>query len=132
MKHALVIGGSGMLSKASHWLAGEEYIVTVIGRNQSKLDKLSEKNEMIKTISVDYYNENAFILSIKNAIKTFGTFQLVIAWIHSREDEVISILSDIQSSESSESWDLYHVLGSSDNLKDIQRKVNLDNKCEYH
>lgn len=31
MKHALVIGGSGMLAKVSLWLAENGYTVSVIG-----------------------------------------------------------------------------------------------------
>ena len=52
MKHALVIGGTGMLSKVPLWLAANGYHVSVIGRNQEKMHRLLSKDEQPSRITV--------------------------------------------------------------------------------
>lgn len=68
MKHALVIGGSGMLANTSLWLANEGFTVSVIGRDNHKLIKLTGMSKNIIPISVDYYNERLFSSEIHNSI----------------------------------------------------------------
>lgn len=60
MKHALVIGGTGMLSKVSTWLAANDYHVSVIGRNQEKMQRLlssAESSLRMTPVLVDYTND---------------------------------------------------------------------------
>ncbi|UVI33105.1 short-chain dehydrogenase [Paenibacillus spongiae] len=130
MKHALVVGGSGMLAKTSIWLADNGYKVSVIGRDRYKLNKLSEMSDNIIPISVDYYNERLFRSNIRNAITTNGSYDLVVAWIHSKEREVIDMISSEITTV--KEWSLFHVLGSSSNLENILNEINYSENCDYH
>ena len=50
MKHALVVGGTGMLSEVCMWLVNQNYHVSVIGRNPEKMRGLVENAEKRKNI----------------------------------------------------------------------------------
>ena len=43
MKHALVVGGTGMLSNVVLWLIAEGYQVSVIARDAGRMNRLIEK-----------------------------------------------------------------------------------------
>jgi saccharopine dehydrogenase-like NADP-dependent oxidoreductase len=60
-RDALVIGGSGMLSKVSLWLANSYNNVYVIGRNTEKLQKLTMGCEKIVPVSIDYKDDKRFV-----------------------------------------------------------------------
>lgn len=132
MKHALVVGGSGMLAKTSLWLADNGYTVSVIGRNSSKLSKLIEMSKNIIPISVDYYNESLFRSEIHNSITTRGSYDVVVAWIHSIEKRIIDIISSEIRKTTDKEWSLFHVLGSSENLEEILREIDPIENYEYH
>lgn len=104
MKHALVVGGSGMLAKTSLWLADNGYLTSVVGRNEKKLNKLVKRNSSITPISVDYYNE----------------------------DQILGMIGSEIENASTNEWELYHVLGSSKNLDEIDKSIDISAKCLYH
>lgn len=83
MKHALVVGGSRMLSKVTLWLASNGYRVSVIGRSMEKLNKLTEYNKQVIPVSVDYYDKNRLTEKIQQSISSNGPYNIVVAWIHS-------------------------------------------------
>ncbi|MEI3614974.1 hypothetical protein [Pseudogracilibacillus sp. SO30301A] len=61
MKHALVIGGTGMLSGVSLWLLDQGYHVSVIARNANRMKNLIEKTNLkcnITPILVDYTKDD--------------------------------------------------------------------------
>lgn len=131
MKHALVVGGSGMLARTSLWLGEEGYQVSIIGRNPNKLRRLTELNHRLHPVIVDYYHLNNLKDEVRKAVNTNGYFQLVIAWIHSDYERIIECIADVNH-EIEQPWELYHVLGSSDNLEEIEvDHMNLHN-CSYH
>lgn len=132
MKHALVVGGSGMLAKTSLWLADNSYKVSVIGRNSRKLSKLTDASKNIIPISVDYYNERLFSSAIHNSITTYGPYNLVDAWIHSNSRQIIDAISSEIRKITNKEWSLFHVLGSSSNLEDILREMDYIENCDYH
>jgi len=133
VKHALVVGGSGMLAKTSTWLAENGYLVSVVGRNKHKLIQLTEVSSNIKIISVDYNNESQFRSEIHNSIATYGRpYDIVVAWIHSNDQKIINIISNEQSKISDKAWSLYHVLGSSSNLEDLLNEIDYSDNCDYH
>lgn len=132
MKHALIVGGSGMLAKTSLWLADNGYLVSVVGRNIYKLKRLSDSSKNIIPISVNYYNESQFRSEINKSINTNGTYEIVVAWIHSNEKNVIDIISNEIRDISNTKWRLFHVLGSSSNLEEILREIDDIENCDYH
>jgi hypothetical protein len=132
MKHALVIGGSGMLSAATLWLVKEGYHVSVIGRNQERLDHL--KNQVsdptnITTLSVDYRQEILLKDRIGGTIERNGPLELVVAWIHSPFKKVLAMVA--REAENPQPWRLFHVIGSGANHEEIRMGLSLSENCSY-
>lgn len=133
MRHALVIGGTGMLSKVSLWLVNEGYNVSVIGRSPERINQLisaSEDTARITPLLVDYRCEIELIEQLKVAIKKNGPFDLVVAWIHSAGKNALDVISH-ELSYDNLTWRLLHVLGSSANLEEVKNKVTIPNNCLY-
>jgi len=132
--HALVIGGSGMLSGASLWLAEQGYRVSVIGRNPQKLRRLSGRNANIFGVSADYSRAEEFAGTLTDVMKSRGPASLVAAWIHFDEERVIGQTAEAIRLAGGEDfpWHLYHVLGSSSNPDELLKTVPVPASCTYH
>ncbi|MGE8203600.1 short-chain dehydrogenase [Heyndrickxia sp. NPDC080065] len=133
MKHALVVGGTGMLAGVSLWLVNQGYQVSVIGRNPNRMESLAGKTEdknAITPVLVDYSNEVLLKENVRSIIKENGPIQLVIAWIHSYAERSIDIILQ-EVSKQNDKWRLYHVLGSSKNLNEIKKKISTPDTCLY-
>ena len=130
MKHALVIGGTGMLAKAALWLADNGCHVSVIGRNPEKMQRLVEKNPaQITPVLVDYTNTEELAAQLFHIQQKNGPINLVVAWIHSSGSGAIPCLLD---SLPRESWKLFHVNGSSSNLEEIKAELAVPKHVHYH
>lgn len=132
MKHALVVGGSGMLAKASLWLADQQYLVSVIGRNVQKLNRLTQVSKNVNPISVDYNNKNQLASELQNCVKTYGAYEIVVAWIHHHEKQIIDIIRSENRIDSHAEWRLFHVLGSGSNPDEMKREIGDIGNCVYH
>jgi NAD(P)-dependent dehydrogenase (short-subunit alcohol dehydrogenase family) len=133
MKHALVIGGTGMLSKVTLWFVKEGYHVSVIGRNPKRMEQLisdAKDESLVTPLLVDYRLDDELKNQIKMAIKKNGEIDIVVAWIHSVGKNVLNIISE-EISRSNHYWKLFHILGSSSNLEDVRKKINLSVNCLY-
>ncbi|MBB5180964.1 NAD(P)-dependent dehydrogenase (short-subunit alcohol dehydrogenase family) [Planomicrobium koreense] len=131
MKHALVIGGTGMLAQASVWLSENGYHVSVIGRNPGKIQQLLEQNPtQLTPVLVNYTNTEELAEKIRCNQQKNGPIELVVAWVHSTGPQVIpcvlEMLPAIQPVE------FFHVNGSSSNLKDIKARTALTKHVFYH
>ncbi|WP_188454684.1 short-chain dehydrogenase [Virgibacillus oceani] len=116
-KHAIVIGGTGMLAKVSHYLAASNFDVSVIARSILKHQGLKEncKNpENIHAILADYHNGESLNIGIENALHTYGCPSIVVSWIHSTAPNALPlIIRQISVQYSSFPWRLFHIQGSS-------------------
>lgn len=131
MKHALVIGGTGMLSGVSIWLSKNGYHVSVIARNPRKMKRLLDQNPSQMTpLLVDYTNNEELAKQCHRIQKMNGPIDLVIAWVHSTGQNVIPCLTECLSR--SEPWKLFHVNGSSSNLEKIKDKMIVPLHVNYH
>ena len=95
MKNALVVGGTGMLSNVSLWLADKGYHVSVIGRNSEKMNLLLEKglaHYRITPMLVDYRNDKELRTHINSFQQKYGKINLVVAWIHSIAENALNII----------------------------------------
>lgn len=111
-KHALVIGGTGMLSDVSLWLVHQGYMVSVIGRNQSKHEDLKAKTstpERIHSLKVDVKEQNLLEAEVRGAVERFGPISMVVSWTPSLAS--LELISTVVS-ENSHEWKLYQVKGS--------------------
>ncbi|WP_416149971.1 short-chain dehydrogenase [Salipaludibacillus sp. HK11] len=122
-----------MLSKVSLWLVNEGYHVSVIGRTPEHMKQLisaSKESVRITPLLVDYIKESELREQLKMTIEKNGPVDLVVAWIHSVGKNVLAVISQELSSDNLP-WKLFHVLGSSSNLKDIKNKVTVPSNCLY-
>jgi hypothetical protein len=134
MKHALVIGGTGMLANVSLWLVNEGYHVSVIGRNSKRMNKLislSKDESFITPILVDYNHDYELREQLDISIKENGQFDIVIAWIHTIGKNVLKNVISQDFSGSNHPWKLLHVLGSGSNLEDVKMQVTMEANCLY-
>ena len=80
MSHALIIGGTGMLSKVTEYLTGKYDTVSAISRDEKKINP-NLKN--INPLILDYSNYKILSEKLYTAIEKFGNIELVVSWIHS-------------------------------------------------
>jgi hypothetical protein len=114
------------------YLATNGYLTSVLGRNEKKLNKLVKSNSNITSISVDYNKEDIFREEIKRSITNNGEYELVIAWIHRNEEQIIRIISSEIENTSTNEWRLFHVIGSRRDLDEICKTIVISEKCLYH
>ena len=63
-------------------------------------------------------------------IKKNGQLDLVVAWIHLIAENALELIVQ-EASKNNEIWTLFHVLGSSTNLDEIKKSVNVPDSCQY-
>lgn len=133
MGHALIVGGTGMLSDVTVWLAKQGYSVSVIGRNKHRMDETIKKcpNSINHPILVDYSSLEELESKLRDAVMHFRDIELVVVWVHSYAEEAISILI-ATISEIARDYRLFHVLGSSADLQQWHRKLTDHQKYKYH
>jgi hypothetical protein len=134
MKHALVIGGTGMLANVSLWLINEGYHVSVIGRNSKRMNKLislSKDETFITPILVDYNHDYELREQLDISVKKNGQIDIVIAWIHTIGKNVLKNVITEDFSGLNHPWRLLHVLGSDSNLVDVKGHVTMETNCLY-
>jgi hypothetical protein len=111
-KHALVIGGTGMLADVSLWLVDAGYKVSVIGRDLNKHRKLVDRAidpSLINPLPLDYNNEALFEDKVRQAILQHGQISLVVSWPSS--SNLLEIISNLVSKQNGK-WKLYQIKGS--------------------
>ncbi len=117
--HALVVGGTGMLKDVCLWLVEQGYNVSVIGRNQRRLDDVvneASDSTSIIPISVDYRDEKLFLKMINDIKNECGPVTLVVSWIHSNASDSFHNLMEQLSKPPTAFWRLFHVRGSAAHL----------------
>ena len=131
MKHALIIGGTGMLAKASVWLSKNGYHVSVIGRNPEKMQRVLIQNlTQLSPVLVDYTNSQELMEQIRHTQQKNGPIQLLVAWVHSNGPNVIPNLLEML--PETQPMDFFHVNGSSSNLQDIKAEIAIPQHVRYH
>lgn len=130
LQHALVIGGTGMLAKATLWLSRNGYHVAVIGRSEQKMQPLLDQNPgQLTPVFVDYTNTKEFAAELVRLQHQYGPFQLIVAWIHASGDEVIPCLTGLI--PASTPCKLVHIIGSSSNLNHVSNH-DIPSHISYH
>ena len=129
MKHALVIGGSGMLAGTVLWLAEVGYHVSIIGRDAEKMSRLTEQTPArLSAVLVDYRDNLRLKEALRSSIADHGDFDLVVAWIHSdAADALTCMLSALRGGT-----DVFHALGSRSNSSDVRNGLTIPEDVRYH
>ncbi|SFA85370.1 MULTISPECIES: short-chain dehydrogenase [unclassified Bacillus (in: firmicutes)] len=130
MKHALVVGGTGMLADVVEWLAKNGYFVSVIGRDARKMNQLLHKNSRIKPILVNYRNEEDLQEKLDLAIQQDGAFDLIVAWVRSDAQRALEAIM-VQNSGYLKEWKLRHVLNSGRDAADVRANLEIPELCHY-
>ncbi|GAA0501530.1 short-chain dehydrogenase [Salinibacillus aidingensis] len=132
--HALVIGGTGMLSEVTVWLNNKGYFVSVIGRRKERYHQLMEKVESpenISSILVDYHKTDELRQALTEAIENHGAFDRVVAWVHSSAPDVIPTLLKLQEQYHREKgFELFHVKSSTSYFVE-EETPELPDGCTY-
>lgn len=134
MKHALVVGGTGMLSKVSLWLLDNGYHISIIARNPERMKQIIEKtslNSHVTQLLVDYRDSDKLKEKVNATIKQNGNIDIVVAWIHSIAPDALKIIVQ-EISIRKYRWELFHILGSSSDLNEIKREVKIPKGCLYY
>ncbi|WP_404353221.1 short-chain dehydrogenase [Exiguobacterium aurantiacum] len=129
MKHALVIGGSGMLAGTVLWLAEVGYHVSIIGRDAENMSRLTEQSPgRLSAVLVDYRDDLRLKEALRRSMAIHGDFDLVVAWIHSdAADALPCVLSVLRGGT-----DVFHVLGSRSNSSDVRNGLTIPEDVRYH
>jgi hypothetical protein len=128
-KHALVIGGTGMLANVCLWLADGGFNVSVIGRSIEKhrqLVKRANEPRLINSLMVDYNNPSLLEKEVRKAIEKNGLISLVVSWIPFLPS--LEMVNRVVSEQNS-SWKLYQVKGSRRYFKDDI--LHVPSNCEH-
>lgn len=98
LRHALVIGGTGMLRDATLELATTYDVVSVIARNSFRLNGLWEEGQSlglrINPVQLDYRDLHHLDEALNDLTEKIGEFTLVLAWIKSSAPETIYHLAN--------------------------------------
>ncbi|MDF2065611.1 hypothetical protein [Bacillus sp. Cr_A10] len=131
MRHICIIGGTGMLAEVTKWYAENDCIVSVVARNEEKLNRMKfscSKPDNIKEILVDYCDSNTLQKLLKNNIHKYGQYTELVIWLH--EDGLASLetiyrLLDDQSS-------IWHIIGSQRDAQQFRTQYQPSTKIGYH
>lgn len=107
IRHALVVGGTGMLAGVVEVLAARGWRVSVLARGRQGLDEL-ERLPGVTAVQADYRDLPAFEAAIRGVLPV----DLVVAWIHSTAPQAPLRLAHMVADAQRPVW-YYHVLGSS-------------------
>ncbi|MDQ0205709.1 Rossmann-fold NAD(P)-binding domain-containing protein [Alkalicoccobacillus murimartini] len=135
MNHVLILGGTGMLLKATKWLDEKADSTVVYGRQIHKdpwLLQRSNQDDGFIFSELDYKDIGHLKASIREAISANGPVDYVVAWIHGTEPNALhTILAELNMLQN-EQYRLFHIKGSaSKDPKGIQNKMNIPENCLY-
>ncbi len=121
-----------MLADMSKWIIQQVKHTVIIGRNEQRLRQLKSSLGNVHTKQLDYKHTEDLKQMIRTTIETYGSIDLVVAWVHSDAPNVIpTILNEICTSQRKK-WRLFHVKGSSQHLEEIQQSnLDLPDRCLY-
>jgi len=96
--HALVVGGTGMLRGVCLQLARNGWTVSVIARDERRLQALTdESGGGITPMPLDYRDPATLSAAICARIAAIGPISLVIAWIHVTSREATQVIAAVAS-----------------------------------
>ena len=107
-RHALVVGGSGMLAGLCRSLAADRWHVTVVGRDPGKLARAASGDPRMHLLSADYEQSAVFVAALGEATAARGSVELAICWIRSWAPRALLDAAAVIAPGGR----LFHVLGS--------------------
>ena len=114
-RHALVVGGTGMLRGVCLGLAASGWTVSVIARRHAPLAALARDaaeqtgQNAIHPIPLDYHDIPSLALGIRTAIVTHGPISLAACYIHSSAPMAPFVIADTLAARACQ---FIHIVGS--------------------
>ncbi|WJY28301.1 short-chain dehydrogenase [Sporosarcina trichiuri] len=133
MKHALVVGGTGMLAGVSRQLAADGYHVSVLARNAAPMDALLdslEESEQVTPLLADYRDSSGLRDKTIETIQRNGPIDMAVAWIHSDAAEALPLLIRTIS-KTPGPWKLFQVISSGTDAEALRRDLDVPADCRY-
>ncbi len=95
-RHALVVGGTGMLRGVVLHLAAAGWVVSVIARNADALAELAQAAAApgrVEPLPLDYSDDAALSAGVSGAIERHGPLALVVAWVRPNAPNALGIIA---------------------------------------
>lgn len=95
--HTLVVGGTGMLTGVCRQLAARQHAVSVMARDERRLDALDRSvraaGGVMHPISVDYSDSRQLASAIRAAKRELGPIDLAVCWIHATAPRALALVA---------------------------------------
>lgn len=131
MKHVCIIGGTGMLAEVTKWYADNNYVVSVIARNEEKMNRMKgacSNPENIKAIHLDYRDSSKLYELLKRNISEYGPLLEMVVWLHSDGLNALPLIFGLLD-EKSKVW---QVIGSKANAESLRKQYQPSKDIAYH
>ncbi|MFJ7973295.1 hypothetical protein [Psychrobacillus sp. NPDC096389] len=131
MKHICLIGGTGMLAEVTRWYVDNNHIVSVIARNEEKMNRMKDScsnPENIKAIFLDYRDTAELYNALRKNIEVYGPLKEAVVWLHSDGLHALSILFELVG-EKSKVW---QVVGSQGNVENLRKQYQPQKDIQYN
>lgn len=110
--HALIVGGTGMLRGVMEHYRKTYKTVSVLARSKKDLEKLEKRYPgIIRGISVDYNDEAALRLALKESVEKNGRYNFAVIWIQDAPVSVALCIAEFVGTPAQKGT-LIHVRGS--------------------
>jgi hypothetical protein len=114
-RHALVVGGTGMLRGATLGLVARGWAVSVVARNARRLGRLRDDaaaaGGVVRPVCVDYRDAPALDFGLTEAARDLGPPGLAVVWAHSSAPDAPFAIARLLDAAGLPA-DYVHVLGS--------------------
>lgn len=131
MNHVCIIGGTGMLAEVTKWYADHHHLVSVIARNEEKMNRLkrscSNPNN-IKAVYVDYRDSDKLHESLKQNISRYGSISKTILWVHSDGLQALPVVFELIEEKST----VWQIIGSKAIAKAFRNQYKPSKKVTYN
>ncbi|GGA40269.1 hypothetical protein [Psychrobacillus lasiicapitis] len=130
MKHICIIGGTGMLAEVSKWYADNNHLVSVIARNEEKMNRMKDscsKPENIKAIYLDYRDATDLHNALRKSIEVYGPLTEAVVWLHSDGLHALSTVFEWIEEKSN----VWQVIGSQANAEHLKKQYYPEKDLEH-
>lgn len=131
MKHVCIIGGTGMLAEVSKWYADNNHTVSVIARNEEKMNRMKDSCSNpgnIKAIYLDYRDIAKLHRLLKQNIKEYGPLTEAVVWLHSDGLHALSTVFELVEEKSN----VWQVIGSQINAENLRIRYQPQKDLKYN
>lgn len=128
IKHALVIGGTGMLLTSTEFVLSKSQFTTIIARHKHKVEKIRYFDEKGTFLFGDYNQIDDLIKTMENNVFEHGKYDFLLIWMHKNECSFFSNAVHLLKKDCK----IYHVLSSQTNLLKMKNDLCFLSHITYY